>query len=131
MLTLCVKNDGTPIKSFENYKELYKHIRDQENMKLLESHPEFGKTGWRFTLLSPEEVAERYKSLEKRYDLKTLSRALREKSGIIETYEGDGNSPHLVVASPRVDIEGFRKDFCDDYCYAHGMSIHEHDHDHD
>jgi hypothetical protein len=126
MLTLF-KNDGSPIMSFKTYKELYKHIRDQENMKLLEDHPEFGKTAWSFTVLSPEEVAERYKSLEKRYDLKTLSRALQEKSGIIEMCQGDENNPYLVIASPGVDIEGFRKDFCDDYCYTHGMSIHDHD----
>ncbi len=120
------KNDGTPIATFEDYNELYIHIRDMENSKLFEDHPEFGKTKWSFMVLSPERVVELSKSLEKRgYDPETLSRAMQERSGIIEMCQGDENNPHLVIASPGVDIEGFRNDFCDDYCHAHKLILTE------
>ena len=117
------KNDFTPVGNFKDYYELYQHIRDQENAKLLESHPEFGQTKWSFVVLPPARVVELYNALNKKYKLEILASALKEKCGVIEMCQNDGI--HLVVASPGVDIEGFRKDFCDDYCHAHKLVITE------
>ena len=126
MLNLS-KNDGTPIASFENYRELYLHINHIENMKLLPDHPEFGQSHWGFLVLSPQRVIELHNTLKKEYDPEILSRALKEKSGLIEICEGDVKNLHLIVASPDADIEGHRKDFCDNYCDAHDLTITEFD----
>jgi hypothetical protein len=119
------KNDGTPIKSFENYRELYLHINHIEHMKLLPNHPEFGQSGWSFMVLSPMRVMELQKTLQKEYDREALDRAVKEGSGIIEMCIGDIRNPHLIINSAGVDVEGFRKDWCDDYCDAHEMTIKE------
>ena len=124
MLNLS-KNDGTPIASFDNYRELYLHINHIENMKILRSHPEFGRSIWSFMVLSPMRVRELENTLQKEYDREVLVRAIKEGSGIIEICQGDIKNLHLIINSPGVDVEGFRKDFCDDYCDAHDMTITE------
>jgi hypothetical protein len=124
MLNLS-KSDGTPIASFENYRELYLHINYIENLKLLPNHPEFGKSNWSFLVLSPLKVIELTHTLKKEYDPAILSRALKERSGIIEICEGDPDNLRLIIDSPGVDVEGFRKEFCDDYCNAHSMTVKE------
>jgi len=121
------KKDGTPIASFENYRELYLHINHIENMKLLPDHPEFGQSNWSFLVLSPMKVIEFANTLKKEYDPEILSRALKERSGIIEICQGDISKPHLIINSPGVDVEGFRKEYCEDYCDAHDMTIDEFD----
>jgi len=118
-------NDFAPMGNFKDYAELCEHIRDLENLKLVKGHSEFAQPKWSFMLLPWERVLELYTVLKKEYDLNTLSRALQEGSGIIEMCEGDERDLHLIVASPGVDIEGFRKDFCDDYCHAHDLVITE------
>jgi hypothetical protein len=124
MLNLT-KNDGKLIKSFDNYKELYLHINHIENMKILQGHPQFGQSTWSFMVLSPIRVRELENTLQKEYDREVLARAIKEGSGIIEMCLGDIKNPHLIIDSPGVDVEGFRKDFCDDYCDAHEMAIAE------
>ena len=119
------KNDGTPIAEFETHQELYQYISDLENGKLEEVHPESGKTGWSFRVIPPEKVPEIAKYLRKGYDLEVLTRALREKEGIIEMCLGDENNYSLIPASPWVDVEGFRNEFCDDYCHAHKLILTE------
>jgi len=109
--------------NFKDYAELCEHIRDLENLKLVKGHSEFAQPKWSFMLLPWERVLELYTVLKKEYDLGLLSRALQEGSGIIEMCQDDGL--HLIVASPKVDVEGFRKDFCDDYCHAHKLVITE------
>jgi len=122
------KNDGTPIGDFKNYMELYKYIRDQENAKLLEDHPEFGQTAWSFLEFTPERVVELYNTLKKEYNLETLSRAAEQGSGLIEMRQGDLRNPRLIVSSPDVKVELHRKDFCDDWCQAHKLVLTECDH---
>ena len=121
------KKDGTPIKSFDDYRELYLHIKDIENLKLLRDHPEFSDANWSFMVLSPWRVIELRNTLKKEYDQETLDTAIREGSGIIEICVGDITDPHLIINSPGVDLEGFRKEFCEDYCDAHSMEITEFD----
>ena len=122
------KNDGTPIADFEGSQELYQYISDLENGKPGEGHPESGKTGWSFRVIPPKKVPEFGKNLTKRYNLENLIRALQEKKGIIEMCLGDENNSSLILASPETDVEGFRKDFCDDYCHAHKLILKECDH---
>jgi hypothetical protein len=116
------KNDGTPIAKFETYMDLYKHIRDSENAKMFEDHPEFGQPFWSFLVHSPQQVVQLYRTLKKEYDLKTLSRAVQEGSGIIEISEGEKDF-RLIVIAPWTDVEGFRMEFCEDFCYAHDMTL--------
>ena len=119
------KNDFTPMGNFKDYAELCDHIRDLENLKLVTGHSQFAQPKWSFMFLPWDRVLELYTILKKEYDLDTLSRALMEGSGIIEMCEGDERDLHLIVASPEIDVEGFQKDFCDDYCHAHDLVITE------
>ena len=119
------KEDGTTVKTFDDYRDLYLYIKDVENRKLLLGHPEFGQSCWSFMVLSPLRVIELEHTLKKDYDPEILARAIREGKGIIEMCLGDITDLHLIINAPGVDIEGFRKDFCDDYCDAHGMTITE------
>ncbi|MBS1600487.1 MAG: hypothetical protein JST75_19835 [Bacteroidetes bacterium] len=119
------KKNGKTIKSFDDYKALYAHISHIENLKLLPGHPEFGESSWSFVVLSPMKVIELANTLKKEYDPEILSRALKERSGIIEICTGDIKNPWLIIDSPGVDVEGFRKEFCEDYCDAHELEIEE------
>jgi hypothetical protein len=122
MLNLNKKN-GKTIKSFDDYKALYLHITHIENLKLLPGHPAFGKSSWSFMMLSPMRVMELADTLKKEYDLEILCRAIKEQCGIIEICKGDIKNPWLIIDSPGVDVEGFRKEFCEDYCDAHELEI--------
>jgi len=120
------KNDGMPIENFKNYQKLYAYIRDQESINLLKSR--FGKTGWSFLVYSPEKVAEFAESLKIHHNPETIDRALKEKSGLVEICEGDERDLRVIIISPETDVEGHRKDFCDDYCHAHKLILTECDH---
>lgn len=124
MLQLA-KKDGTPIKVFDSYTELYQHITHQEYAKLGKSPPESWKTGWSFQVLSPENVAHLINTLKKSYNEKLLCDAWHRQLPFVEICEGNYEKVHQVIVEPNVNIEALREDWCHDYCKAHGMDITE------
>jgi len=119
------KKDGTPITEFESYRELHQYIRNLENRKLVKDPLELGKTGWSFLIIPPDMVPELSRDLHKRDRLNNLPRALKEKQAIIEICPGNDNNSWLLPVSPDTDVEGFRQEFCEDYCDAHQLVIKE------
>lgn len=122
-MLILSKNDGTPIASFENYQELYRHITYKENLKLMEDHLEFGQSSWSFLILSPERIGELIDTLKKDYDETILFEAWRQQLPIIEMCEGDYTNIRQILVTPNINIEGLREDWCLGYCHAYDMSI--------
>jgi hypothetical protein len=115
------KNDGTPVKTFEDYLALYLYITHQENLKLFPDHPEFGTSCWNFSVLSPERIARLIQILKKEYDLALLLQARDQKLSMIEICEGDYRHIAQILVTPDVDIADLRDDWCLAYCKEHGM----------
>ncbi len=126
-MLVLTKKDGTPIAVFENYPELYQHIRNQENSKLLESHPEFGQSFWSFLVHLPERIPELINTLKKDHDVEVLREAWRQQLSVVEMCEGDFKNIRQILVTPNINIDALREDWCLDYCDAHGMSVTESD----
>jgi hypothetical protein len=115
------KNDGTLLKVFEGYRDLYLYITHEENRKLFKNHPEFSTPAWSFSILSPEQVARLIQALEKDYDMLLLFEAWERKLPMIEIGEGKYQEVTQILVTPDIDVEGFRDGWCLAYCKAHGL----------
>jgi hypothetical protein len=115
------KNDGTPVKVFEDYLALYLYITHQENLKLFPDHPEFGAFPWNFSVLSPERIVKLIQTLKKHYNTTTLRKARDRKLSMIEICEGDYRYIAQILVTPDVDIADLRDDWCLAWCKAHDM----------
>ena len=122
MLVLS-KKDGTRIKEFENYQELYRYIDHQEGLRHRHSHPESWQSCWSFQVLWPEDIAHLINTLKKTYDEKMLYEAWHRQLPLVETCEGNYEKVHQVIVEANVNIEALREDWCEDYCAAHGLTV--------
>ena len=67
------------IGSFNNYNDVYRYISYEENMKLFDDHPEFGKIPWSFIVHSPERIAIVHHNSRKKYDMDILKEAFEKE----------------------------------------------------
>ena len=116
--------DGKPIDTFDDYRQLCLHIMHWENGKLLKSPPDL-RSEWNFYVLSPLQIRELMDTLKKQYDESILQEAWHQQLPLIERCEGDFKNPKLIMATPDIDVEGQRKDWCLKYCKAHDLAVSE------
>lgn len=117
------KKDGTSIKLFTNYNDLYLHITHEENAKIFENYPHFASSKWRFEYLSPQRITELLNMLNRTYDEKTLLEAWRQRLAVVDRCEGDCERAWQTLVTPNVDVEGLREEWCEDYCMDHGYVL--------
>jgi hypothetical protein len=48
-----------------------------------------------------------------------------DEQDLIEIYVGDPQSPHQIPVTPDLDLTELMRDWCFDYCYAHGFRVFE------
>ena len=121
------KNDGMLVNVFKGYRDLYLYITHEENRKLFKNHPEFSTPPWSFRVLSPEQVARLIQALEKDYDMLLLFEAWERKLPLIEIGEGSPQEIVQILATPGIDVEGLRHNWCLAWCKAHGLYVAETD----
>jgi hypothetical protein len=110
---------------FENDLELYKYIRDTENQKMFDDHPEFKKCPWTFSLFSPERVGILIRNLKKVHKPEILEEAWQKQLGLIEICKGDYNNLTEIILTPDINEEALRKNWCKEYCEAHQLILEE------
>ena len=115
------KTDGTPVKVFEEYRDLYQYITHAESLKMFETHPDFGTSAWSFSVLSPERVARLIQTLQKDYDMMLLFEAWDRGLSMLELCEGDDQGIVQILVTPDIDVEKLRNKWCLAWCQAHGL----------
>jgi hypothetical protein len=117
------RKDGTPLLSFEGYKELHKGLTYIEGMKLFEGHEGFGKSAWGFLVFTPDKIWQYFNSLKATYGIEILKEALMRNVPLIEISEGDYNNARKVLGESDAHVEALREKWCYKYCVAHGMVV--------
>jgi hypothetical protein len=111
--------------SCDTDNELFQVIMEKENAKLLDDHPEHGQTSWSFTIYSPRRAANLYLSTSKLRHSNALKEAFARSLPLIEICTGDFMNPLEIVADDRADVKQLKKQWCLDYCQAHGYDVIE------
>jgi hypothetical protein len=113
--------DGNVIGLFEDFDELFHHINTIETSKLTES----SSCGdiWSFSLFTNKRLSYIfYKTLEQSFS-KIGKEAFDQGLDLIEISKGDYENPLQIPVTPDVNIEDLKKNWCYEYCDAHGYVI--------
>ena len=110
------KIDKKSIGEFKNYEEFLLFIESQENLKLLEDSPSFGRAYWSFCYYSPEQLIEVCSWIKPGYLSTFQLKALEEGLGLIEICTGDYPRRQEIVVTSDINIEDLKEQFCRDYC---------------
>jgi hypothetical protein len=106
---------------FQNYNELFDHIVEVENLRMLQLEPDFKTMQWSFTTYVPQHVAVLYAHLKAQNDV--VREAFENQLPLIEICTGDFTNPQYVVKTPNLDIEYLKKKWVLAYCTAHDMTV--------
>jgi hypothetical protein len=106
---------------FQNYNELFDHIVEAENLRMLERHPDFRTMQWSFTAYAPHHVQALYAHLKERHS--AIKEASESQLPLIEICTGDFANPEYVVGTANLNIKYLKKKWTLAYCAAHGMSV--------
>jgi len=117
------KSDRASAGFCENYEDLFQYIREKENLKPLEGQP-MGRP-WSFTLFTPQQVSTIYLNMKRSRPTETLKETHLKELGLLEIYRGDLQKCKEVLVTPDVDIEALKKEWCLEYCDAHGYIVTE------
>ena len=118
------KSDRASASFCENYEDLFQYIREKENIKSLEDQLMFGHP-WSFSTFTPQQVSTVYHNMKQSQPKKILKKAHLKKLGLIEIYRGDPQKCKEVLVMLDLDIEALKKEWCLEYCAAHGYIVTE------
>lgn len=114
-----ISDDGEH-KLFTDYHQVCNYINDREKKKALKEE------SWSF-------IRHRYKTLHSLYCQNSVidsftpkeKEAIEKQTGLIEIVKG--NRKHMIQLLFRncLDIKPFKKDWCREYCKAHGLTLSE------
>ena len=119
------REDGTNGFSCKDDGHLYRHITEMENSKLLPGHPQFGQSEWGFIHFTSRRVNALYEHTPRHLRTPCLKRAYELEVGLAEIYIGNLHKPTEIVLTPDVDLQALQKQWCLDYCQAHGYQVVE------
>lgn len=106
---------------FQSYDELFDHIVDRENEKMLELEPDFDAIQWSFTAYSSHHVQALYTHLKGQHP--SIKEALESQLPLIEICTGDFTNPEYVVGTESLKIRYLKKKWSLAYCAAYGMTV--------
>lgn len=116
------KSDRASAISCEDYEDLFQYIREKENLKQLEGQRMFGHP-WSFTMFTPQQVSNIYLNMKHSQSTEIFKEAHLNELGFLEIYRGDLHKCMEILVTPDVDIEGLKKEWCLEYCNAHGYIV--------
>lgn len=99
---------------FDNYDALLRFITTAENQKLLEGGSSVGRGYWAFAEYSPEKLKHVCAWVRPGYLTTFQMKALAKNLGLIEICRGAALWEIPVTSD--LDVEGYKKKFCLDYC---------------
>jgi hypothetical protein len=114
------QSDGNVIGLFEDFDELFHHINTIETTKFTGSSSCFDGDIWSFSLFTNKRLSYIfYKTLEQSFS-KIGKEAFDQGFDLIEISKGDYENPLQIPVTPDVNIEDLKKNWCYEYCDAHG-----------
>ncbi len=122
MIEIFNENKGT--LGFQSYNSLFKHIREIEKQKLLET----GQMDWNFIIHSNERLSGTYWSAVKALEIfLTLKEQEAYENGLnlLEIWKGDPDNPYQIILTPDVNVKEIKKSWCRDYCIENGYKVSE------
>ena len=111
--------------NFSTFSDVVSHIGTLENVKLLESHPQFGQTSWSFEYYNPARVRSLF---EERYKIpvrEKLREAYEKGLGAFKMCTGDYQTPTFVLATEDLDSEDLKRSWSFDYLKEHDYIVIE------
>lgn len=115
--------NGTPAEYFEDYNELFECIITIENLKLVAKCPDLTHPNWSFIIYPPKRVSS-LRTIAKNAPA-AVHEAFDENLPLIEVCTGDCHLPLYIVATPNIDINYLKKNWCIDYCTFHHLLVRE------
>ena len=116
-----VKASAQEREYFQNYNELFDHIVEVENLKMLQLEPDFKTMQWSFATYVPQHVAVLYAHLKDKDD--AIREAFENQLPLIEICTGDFATPEYAVSTPNLNIEHLKEKWVLAYCEAHDMTV--------
>ena len=122
MIKLTNLTDGRH-RSFSDYHEVCHYLRQVERDKALES----GETEWVFIRRPYESLSLLYYRSASFKDYLTCKEkeAVKKQLGLIEIVKGNRKNMVQILYTRHLDTEGLKRDWCQDYCVAHGVEVRE------
>jgi hypothetical protein len=110
-------------KFFNNYNDVCDYLNTIERRKSLES----GKVGWKFVRRQYGSLSSLYYRTPSLKDFLTSKEkeAVGKELGLIEIVKGEWNHATQILFTPKLDLDALKRDWCHDYCHAHGLKMTE------
>lgn len=113
------------IGEFHSYDALLGFITSLENQKLLEGAPSYGRSYWSFAEYNLEDLKKACAWIKPEFLTTVQLKALEQKLGLLEICRGDFTILQEIIITPELDIEGFKRKFCLDYCLSQNWRLIE------
>jgi len=124
MVMIQIKTlDGKKVGIYQDYEELFEHIVEHKNLKLIAKKPNFKDMNWSFVVYQPVWVAYLYNHRKPPCD--AVREAFERELPLIEICTGDYKNPRYIVMTPNTDLLYFKKQWCRDYCTFHDLVVQE------
>lgn len=106
--------EGKVIGMYKDYEELFEHIVENENLKLIAKKPNFKDMNWSFVVYQPERVA--YLYIHRKPSCDAVREAFEKELSLIEICTGDFKNPRYILMTPNTDLLYYKTQWCRDYC---------------
>jgi hypothetical protein len=117
-------NESKGKLGFQSYNSLFRHIREIEKEKLLET----GQMDWSFVIHSNERLSGTYWSAVKALEIFLTPKeqeAYETGLNLLEIWKGDPDNPYQIILTPDVNVKEIKKSWCRDYCIENGYTVCE------
>jgi len=114
---------GKIIGIYQDYEELFEHIVEQENLKLLDKNPNVQAMSWSFVVYPPRQVPSIYTYRKPSCD--AVREAFARGLPLIEICTGDYKNPRYIVMTPNTDLLYYKKQWCRDFCTFHDLVVED------
>ena len=111
------------IAIFEDDKQLFGFIQQIERIKLLRGDYQNSQSIWFFEHRCYEKLFMVHSHINGKPLTAIEKEAYTQQRDTIEIYKGEYAFPVQLIVTPELDVDELEKQWCQDYCKAHGFSI--------
>ena len=108
---------------FQGYDELFEHLSEIENLKLIEETPDLKNMNWSFTVYNHDRVKALQAHMKNQPT--AIKEAFEKQLSVIEICTGDFENPRYIPVTPDLDQESAKRNWCIDYCAFNHLPITE------
>jgi hypothetical protein len=123
MITLINQVNGHKIK-FKDYRALYNYIESRQRTKEI-IKPQQLPDEWVFTYHSYRRLVAFYEFISRQRDKDEENSGKNKRFDVLEMSYNRSKNPILIPITSGMDIEIYRKEWCQRYCKYHGFKLVE------